>query len=372
MEYVEHRIGDKTVYVRRDRVEELSRVDVVVFDCDGVLLDIRESYIRAVAETTRILVEAFTGADLPESLFDGGLNYAYKRRGGFNNDWSLTYALVMRVLSESPEADLIKTLAEESTRHEDIYSRYRFIAENRVETRIQLEGLHDRLLAFSELLDESGVESVDRQLLPGMAHVKEALAHPGSVGESIISTLFEELLSGAPLYRETFGAPARFTDRLLGYVENERKVITDETLDAFESLLGGPRLGVASGSIANTARHALGDIVGRFTPAAQVWNDDVAAAEESSGRSLHKPNPYSLLRAAGHFSPYEQVLYVGDTSADRMMAERAGQGFLFAGVYGSVAGGDEVREAFLREGCDVVAPTVNELPAVLGALKGPR
>jgi len=56
-DYIEIPTGKEgwTSYIRRDRLRELSLLDVVVFDCDGVLLDVRESYRAAVEETTRIL-----------------------------------------------------------------------------------------------------------------------------------------------------------------------------------------------------------------------------------------------------------------------------------------------------------------------------
>ena len=61
------------------RMLEMDEIDVVVFDCDGVLLDVRESYSKAVARTTSVIVEAVTGCGLPEDLFDGRLNSCLSR-----------------------------------------------------------------------------------------------------------------------------------------------------------------------------------------------------------------------------------------------------------------------------------------------------
>ncbi len=367
--YIEYRLGSQSAYVRADKLGEIRRVDVIVFDCDGVLIDISESYIKAVAKTTCFLVEAFTGATLPESLFDGALNSAYKQRGGFNNDWTLAYALVMRVLAESAEAGSINRLALESLRCPDIHGRYRFIKENRVDAGIDSAGLHGRLMDFSMVLDETGVESVDAKLLPELEGVKRALSHPGGVGESMVSTMFEEFFLGATLFQETFQTPAKFNESHVGYVKNEKVVIADKALDWLAALIGGPRFGIASGSLADTARHVLGDTLSRFHPAAQVWHDDVAAAEREAGGSLHKPSPYPLLRASEPFKPYNRVLYVGDTLADRLMAENAGEGFLFAGVFGCVAAKEETRSALLEAGSAMVLASVNQLPTLLRLIK---
>jgi phosphoglycolate phosphatase-like HAD superfamily hydrolase len=367
--HIEYRLGSQSAYVRADKLSEIREIDVIVFDCDGVLIDISESYVKAVAKTTCALVEAFTGVTLPESLFDGALNSAYKQRGGFNNDWTLAYALVMRILAESPEAESINKLALESLRIPDIHSRYRFIKENRVDVKMDSAGLHGMLMGFSTVLDERGVASVDAKLLPEIEGVKRALSHPGGVGESMVSTIFEEFFLGVTLFQETFQTPAKFNESRVGYVENERVVIADEALDWLEALIGGPRFGIASGSLADTARHVLGDTLSRFHPAAQVWHDDVAAAEREAGGSLHKPSPYPLLRASEPFRPYNRVLYVGDTMADRLMAENAGDGFLFAGVFGCVAAKEETKSALLEAGSAMVLASVNQLPTVLRLLK---
>ena len=60
-------------------------VKALFFDMDGVLVDVSRSYRRAVEET----VEEFTGwRPLPNDI------QRYKNRGGFNDDWALTHALV--------------------------------------------------------------------------------------------------------------------------------------------------------------------------------------------------------------------------------------------------------------------------------------
>lgn len=360
----------KTLYVREDQISCFSEVDVIIFDCDGVLLDVQRSYSQAVARTTNALVKAFTGVMLPETLFDDRLNFAYKRTGGFNNDWDLTYALVMRVLASSPDADEINMLAQRSLDIDDILRRLRFIEKNRVEAGIPVGSLYDELLSFASGLDDSGVESVDKHL-PAMESVRQALDHPGGVGESIVSTMFEEVFGGAVLFKETFGVPTRFIESEKGYVENGRIEVTDRTLDQLEEIIGGARFGIASGSPANTARHVLGAILGRFRPEAQIWHDDIKEAEEMTGRrDLGKPNSYSLIRSAETYQPIRRVLYVGDTVADMLMAERAGDEYLFAGVYGCVAEGNEASETFLKAGSDIVAHSVNDLPAALHALRG--
>ena len=54
---------------------------IVVFDMDGVLTEVSESYRAAIVET----VEHFTGVRIERDLIQ-----RYKNEGGWNNDWALS------------------------------------------------------------------------------------------------------------------------------------------------------------------------------------------------------------------------------------------------------------------------------------------
>jgi HAD superfamily phosphatase len=71
----------------------------VLFDMDGVLVDVSGSYRRAVIETT---------AALSGRVVSPATVQAYKDRGGFNNDWVLTHALVREAGVEIAYEDVIE------------------------------------------------------------------------------------------------------------------------------------------------------------------------------------------------------------------------------------------------------------------------
>ncbi|MCI0477053.1 MAG: hypothetical protein L0Y55_12460, partial [Anaerolineales bacterium] len=73
----------------------MRRLDVLIFDIDGVLVDVSESYRDAVRRTAQLYLQAVIG--LPPC--DGELVSradvaAFKLAGGFNNDWDLTTGLL--------------------------------------------------------------------------------------------------------------------------------------------------------------------------------------------------------------------------------------------------------------------------------------
>jgi HAD superfamily phosphatase len=62
------------------------RRPVLVFDMDGVLVDVADSYRAAIAST----VEHFSGRAISHDLIQ-----QYKNSGGWNNDWALSHKLIL-------------------------------------------------------------------------------------------------------------------------------------------------------------------------------------------------------------------------------------------------------------------------------------
>ena len=51
--------NEAPIYIKEDSVEALRKVNAFVFDCDGVLLDTRESYDVCIKKTTFRTIPAF-------------------------------------------------------------------------------------------------------------------------------------------------------------------------------------------------------------------------------------------------------------------------------------------------------------------------
>jgi HAD superfamily hydrolase (TIGR01548 family) len=66
---------------------------VVVFDMDGVLVDVADSYRETICRT----VEHFTGRPITRELIQD-----YKNRGGWNNDWALSHKIAADLGADVP------------------------------------------------------------------------------------------------------------------------------------------------------------------------------------------------------------------------------------------------------------------------------
>jgi len=383
-------------YVRKDRVKQLRSVDAVVFDCDGVLIDIRDSYNKAISKAAAYILEGLTGHAFPESLTFDEIIFLFRKSGGFNNDWDTVYGILMFTLSNLPREnrEKLQKRMEMYGRQPNAFERFSSIREAarkepvpEVLTNEFFDGLTVRLREFTELLDASGMDSVDKNLVeaPGVSgdfldfynSLKRFLHCPEEVGQSIIATVFEELFCGGELFQETYGAELRFNTGQ-GMIENERLIIRPETLDRLTSVLGKANLGIASGSRLGSAEYVLGDLLERFSPTALVFletmeeNESLQTSVEGLKVNLKKPHPFSLLKAAETFGDFNFALYVGDSMEDAIMVREAndlGKRFLFAGVYRYSGLEDVVLQGFLESGCDLIVPSVNELPVTLETIR---
>ncbi len=72
--------------------------DVLVFDMDGVLVEVGQSYRESIRETVR----HFTGADVSQDTIQD-----FKNAGGWNNDWQLSHRLIADLGKTIPYQDVV-------------------------------------------------------------------------------------------------------------------------------------------------------------------------------------------------------------------------------------------------------------------------
>lgn len=381
---------DAHSYIRKDRIELLKEVDAVIFDCDGVLIDTRGSYNGAIAKTVSYLFEGLTGQPLPESLISDRVLFSFRKSGGFNNDCDLTYAILIATLSVSPKSlrnYLIKSI-EGIGRITDPFERFQILMRERRGASYALNydfygGLTDSLLNFSNNLDETGVSSVEVYLNrtgedPRVYQkVRQFLNFPGDVKGCPLAAIFEEFFCGQELFKEIFGIETRFYTDGPAFINNERLIINSETFNRITSSVGINKFGVSSGSGIKQASSVLGELLKFFNPNALIFREAVerAMAEERRGVNLWKPNPFSLQKAAEALEPFRCALYVGDSMEDAIMVNKTGERgrrFLFTGVYYYSNPREEVLRSFLETGCDIIIPSVNDLPPILESVRGEK
>ena len=73
-------------------------IDSIIFDCDGVLIDITKSYDETIIRTTKYVLETLENitdsVDIDFKIIDG-----FKSTGGFNDEVDLTYAAILSLVA---------------------------------------------------------------------------------------------------------------------------------------------------------------------------------------------------------------------------------------------------------------------------------
>ncbi len=285
-------------------------VDAVVLDIDGVLVDVADSYRRAIVES----IDQVYGETIDRTAIQ-----QFKDAGGFNNDWELTDAAALHVLACRNGCDLS-------------------IAQFTNDIAAMGGGLEAARAVISEELTPAVREQVftdwDRERL---------------------RDTFQQLYLGRSLYRELEGGePTLDTE---GFIHDEPVIATDATLQHLQERYP---VGVLTGRPAAEADIAL-ERVGLDVPEEHRFTmDDWEAG---------KPDPDALVTLAERFEA-DTVAFAGDTLDDVETAVNAqaadartyhGVGVLTGGLTG-----EHGRTKFEQAGASAVVDSVNELPDLLG------
>ena len=119
---------------------------ILVFDMDGVLVDVTESYREAIQQT----VEHFTGRRVTgERIQD------YKNQGGWNNDWDLSHHLIRGFGVEVPYGNVVDYFNQIFLGTDGLIHRERWVAADglldRLAKRYQLALFTGRLMVEVEV-----------------------------------------------------------------------------------------------------------------------------------------------------------------------------------------------------------------------------
>ncbi len=90
-------------YRSRAGIEEESRRLAILFDMDGVLVDVISSYRRAIQETVRFFSGEEAYLEEVQTL---------KEKGGYNNDWDLTEAILNDRGKRVPKTNIVDVFQE--------------------------------------------------------------------------------------------------------------------------------------------------------------------------------------------------------------------------------------------------------------------
>lgn len=297
-------------------------IDTVIFDVDGVLWETGESYDRCVALTVDHLLRQRYGMAHPRPVSDEELRL-FRRAGGLNNDWHMTYVLVaLRLLGRE---DLAQAAAES-----------------------QGQGM-----AWAESL-------LHRQRGPAIEYDE-------------VVRLFNEYYWGSQDFARHFGEPPRYVQDAPGCWHHEKQLIPQDLIGQLRGL-GVHHFGIATGRDWRELDTVL---------AASQLDRQIPRRTMLTSDLLSKPDGRVLDWVLGAMSqaaqeqgeaPPRAALFCGDTrdDLDAVLNYRQLRGDAAHWV-GAVAVAPAHEHPFFgRNGSDAALEHIQDLPRLITQLGGRR
>ncbi len=296
-------------------------LDAVIFDMDGVLLDITQSIRQVNCLAVPFYLRTVLGWPAPDDLITSADIELFKHAGGFNDDWDLTYAIVLHYLLKGHEhphasAETLKIIPPSLTR-------------------------------FTTLIKDRGgwLRAAENIIFEKLTR-EDRLTIETDYRKQKIKQVFQELLAGEYCERLYGFQPEMYTGR--GYI-NDDKPLLDLAKIPSDKILG-----VQTGRTYEEAELGM-----EFTGLNAVIPDSAVVTKRDG---FHKPEPGGLALLAKRLG-FKQAIYIGDTLDDlrtvrNFNAGNSGVSFLGALVLTGPAGASN-RRLFEKAGADIIASDVN-------------
>jgi len=326
--------------------------NLIIFDMDGVIMDVSGSYRDVVRQTTKLFFQpAQAWEKLPVPLFELSDLAAVKQSGGLNNDWDLTCAVINLLYSLAPRPDIYES--------QDPWTRWQKTL-SRCDVTPMVEFLASTDQPLATLLKQKG--KLQDDFISGL--------YAGDVGSgNLIKQIFQEIYLGYELFKSTYNLKPNFYNSN-GYILNEKVLIDRSVLD---TLSRHNVLAVATGRPETEASYPLDyfDLKKYFT---MVYTLDDCLMEEKRifnerGEivSLSKPHPYMLDAIAEALQDkFLGYYYVGDMPDDMVAASRSKAGYKGVGLLLSAPAKDSLRNRLIRAGADFIIDDFEGLEGLIG------
>ena len=302
----------------------LNEIDGIIFDCDGVLIDISKSYDQTILKTTRYVLENFAkiddSIDIDFKIIDG-----FKSTGGFNDEVDLTYAAIISIVAA-------KKLEKDQT-------SFIFDVINNT--------------------NSSGITSVEKYLKNkvDISDIQKQLSYPGINHENPLYQIFDQLFYGPELYQKLFRKPSKFSES--GLIEQDDVILNSLLLEKLQKKFGS-KIAIVTGRGKESISYSLKILLEKFDLKNSVFLED-------ESRELAKPNPQPLIDSIKGMNCVS-TLYVGDSMEDFIIAKKAtemGCKTMFCGIIGTSKNPQEKLELFEKNNALLVLESIDLLPKLL-------
>lgn len=345
----------------------IRNVEIVIFDLDGVIINVSNSYRETIKKAVAIYLKRVLGLrGGKKSLVSNDDIVEFKEIGGLNNDWDVTagflYYFVTLLEGEEPED------AHGMSSMDEVIS---FLRENQHRIRGGMGEIADKkdIPGFLQRVRSvgTGLEAVKKALNSGKIHF---IFGTGDLKvDNLVKRIFQEVYLGSR-FRTIYNVPRLFYSGS-GLFERERLMVKRESLSILSKQV---KMGIASGRPKAEAILGLRNLrIGRYFKSLVTLEDCEAEQEriltlEGKRENLFKPNPFSIIKAVRMINTGKvKCAYVGDIPDDIEAANRAKSeiDIISVGCLSTYRDKDRARKRFLEMGANLIIEGVDDLVGLI-------
>ena len=316
---------NKEIFISENIYQKISKFDSIIFDCDGVLVDIRNSYDHAINKTISAIMKELFNDEIGD-IVTSKIHFGLKSVGGFNDEVAVVYAIVMTLVASK-------------------------------KSEIKFEKL---IVDVINNANESGINSVDNYFKDqniDLIEIKSKLDYENSRKISYIHRIFNQLFYGPKLYEEIFNEKSQFSENPL--IDLDSIVLDDNLMSKLKTRFDS-KIATVTGRGKFAFSYSMKNFLEDFDMGNSVFLEDRPL-------NLAKPNPESLIESISKIDS-KCSLYIGDSMEDLLMVQKCqqlGYDVSFCGIYGS---SDEPKlkyELFQKNNASFILESIQELPKAL-------
>ncbi len=315
----------KEIFISDDISQKIQKFDSIIFDCDGVLVDIRNSYDYAINKTISAIMKELFNDEIGD-VMTSKIHFGLKSVGGFNDEVAVVYAIVMTLAASK-------------------------------KSEIEFEKL---IIDVINNANESGINSIDdyfRNQNIDLIEIKSKLDYENSRKVSYIHRIFNQLFYGPKLYEEIFNEKSQFNDEPLIDLDD---IVLDNNLMFKLKNRFGAKISTVTGRGKFAFSYSMKSFLEKFDMKSSVFLEDRSL-------DLAKPNPESLIESISKINS-KCSLYIGDSMEDLLMVQKCqeqGYDVSFCGIYGSSDEPELKYELFQKNKASFILESIQELPKAL-------
>ena len=313
------------VFISDEISQKIQKFDSIIFDCDGVLVDIRNSYDHAINKTISAIMKELFNDEIGD-IVTSKIHFGLKSAGGFNDEVAVVYAIIMTLVASK-------------------------------KSEIKFEKL---IVDVINNANESGINSIDNYFNDqniDLIEIKSKLDYENSRKVSYIHKIFNQLFYGPKLYQEIFNEKSQFYDEPLIDLDD---IVLDNNLMLKLKNRFGTKISTVTGRGKFAFSYSMKNFLDNFDMENSVFLEDRPL-------NLAKPNPESLIESISKINS-KCSLYIGDSMEDLLMVQKCqeqGYDVSFCGIYGSSDEPELKYELFEKNKASFILESIQELPKAL-------